>query len=136
MSQSSSQNDATDFVRNVNFTQGSSAPPPETVTASDLLLGAYDPTRLHPMSGLTDKLDYLMLDDDKVSDLPGSGTAIPSRGWSDDLCYGTGTMYLSGMSIYTCLFFVLLSSNLIVLLLITWSLLFHRSRHRRSLGPA
>lgn len=106
MSQSSSQNDATDFVRNVNFTQGSSAPPPETVTASDLLLGAYDPTRLHPMSGLTDKLDYLMLDDDKVSDLPGSGTAIPSRGWSDDLCYGTGTMYLSGMSIYTCLSFL------------------------------
>ena len=43
-------------------------------------------------------LDYLVLDDDKTSDLPGSGTAIPSRGWSDDLCYGTGTMYLGGTS--------------------------------------
>ena len=26
------------------------------------------------------------------------GTAIPSRGWSDDLCYGTGTICLGGMS--------------------------------------
>jgi hypothetical protein len=50
------------------------------------------------MAGLGDQLDYLVLDDDKTSDLPGSGTAIPSRGWSDDLCYGTGTMYLGGMS--------------------------------------
>ena len=66
------------------------------VTASDLLLGAYDPTRLHPLAQLGDQLDYLVLDDDKLSDLPGSGTAIPSRGWSDDLCYGTGTMYLGG----------------------------------------
>lgn len=68
------------------------------VTASDLLLGAYDPTRLHPLAQLGDQLDYLVLDDDKLSDLPGSGTAIPSRGWSDDLCYGTGTMYLGGKS--------------------------------------
>ncbi|KAI9464168.1 Tim17/Tim22/Tim23/Pmp24 family-domain-containing protein [Boletus coccyginus] len=69
------------------------------VTASDLLLGAYDPTRLHPLAQLGDQLDYLVLDDDKLSDLPGAGTAIPSRGWSDDLCYGTGTMYLSGLAV-------------------------------------
>lgn len=68
------------------------------VTANDLLSGAYDPTRLHPLAQLGDQLDYLVLDDDKVSDLPGAGTAIPSRGWSDDLCYGTGTMYLGGES--------------------------------------
>lgn len=65
-------------------------------TANDLLMAAYDPAKLHPLAGLGDKLDYLLLDDDKTSDLPGAGTAIPSRGWSDDLCYGTGTMYLSG----------------------------------------
>lgn len=59
-------------------------------------MGAYDPTKLHPLADLGDKLDYLLLDDDKTNDLPGAGTAIPSRGWSDDLCYGTGTMYLSG----------------------------------------
>ncbi|EMD38890.1 hypothetical protein CERSUDRAFT_47854 [Gelatoporia subvermispora B] len=68
-------------------------------TASDLLLGSFDPTKLHPMAGLHDKLDYLLLDDDKTSDLPGAGTAIPSRGWSDDLSYGTGTMYLSGLTL-------------------------------------
>jgi hypothetical protein len=50
------------------------------------------------MAGLGEQLDYLVLDDDKTNDLPGSGTAIPSRGWSDDLCYGTGTMYLGGLS--------------------------------------
>jgi import inner membrane translocase subunit TIM23 len=90
--------DATEYLRNATFShaEGSAPPPTSSITASDLLLGAYDPARLHPMSGLSDKLDYLMLDDDKVSELPGSGTAIPSRGWSDDLCYGTGTMYLSG----------------------------------------
>ena len=64
-------------------------------TANDLL-AAYDPARLHPLAGLGDKLDYLLLDDDKKSELPGADTAIPSRGWSDDLCYGTGTMYLGG----------------------------------------
>lgn len=65
-------------------------------SSHDLLLGSFDPAKLHPMAGIDDKLDYLLLDDEKTSDLPGAGTAIPSRGWSDDLCYGTGTMYLSG----------------------------------------
>ncbi|KAI9066974.1 mitochondrial import inner membrane translocase subunit tim23 [Trametes sanguinea] len=65
----------------------------------DLLLGSFDPSKLHPMAGIEDKLDYLLLDDEKTTDLPGAGTAIPSRGWSDDLCYGTGTMYLSGLAL-------------------------------------
>ena len=67
-----------------------------TASSSDLLLGSFDPAKLHPLAGIDDKLDYLLLDDDKTTDMPGAGTAIPSRGWSDDLCYGTGTMYLSG----------------------------------------
>lgn len=99
---SQSQQDASDVLRNATFTH-SDGPAPSSenaVTASDLLLGAYDPTKLHPMAGIEDKLDYLLLEDDKTSDLPGSGTAIPSRGWSDDLCYGTGTMYLSGTSLF------------------------------------
>lgn len=70
--------------------------PDNAVTSTDLLLAAYDPTKLHPLAELGDKLDYLVLDDEKVNELPGAGTAIPSRGWSDDLCYGTGTMYLGG----------------------------------------
>ncbi|EPQ56398.1 Tim17-domain-containing protein [Gloeophyllum trabeum ATCC 11539] len=68
-------------------------------TAADVLLGAYDPTRLHPLASVQDSLDFLQLDDDKLTDLPGATTAIPSRGWSDDLCYGTGTLYLSGLTV-------------------------------------
>ena len=67
-----------------------------SASSSDLILGSFDPSKLHPLAGIEDKLDYLLLDDDKTTDMPGAGTAIPSRGWSDDLCYGTGTMYLSG----------------------------------------
>lgn len=81
------------------FPRDGATPADSPVTANDLLLGAYDPTRLHPLAQLGDQLDYLVLDDDKLSDLPGAGTAIPSRGWSDDLCYGTGTMYLGGKSL-------------------------------------
>lgn len=86
-----------DDLRSVSFSRdGPSIPVENAVTANDLLLAAYDPARLHPLAQLGDKLDYLVLDDAKKSELPGAGTAIPSRGFSDDLCYGTGTMYLSG----------------------------------------
>ena len=94
----SSAQDPTDYLRSATFTRPDGPSADNAVTASDLLMGAYDPTKLHPLADLGDKLDYLLLDDDKTNDLPGAGTAIPSRGWSDDLCYGTGTMYLSGKS--------------------------------------
>ena len=55
------------------------------------------------MSGSGDSLGHLVLEDDKVNDLPGSSTAIPSQGWSDDLRYGTGTMYLTGPYIFPLL---------------------------------
>lgn len=95
----SSSADPTAYLRSATFSRSDGLPtsPEHAVTASDLLLGAYDPAKLHPLADIGDKLDYLLLDDDKTSELPGAGTAIPSRGWSDDLCYGTGTMYLSGM---------------------------------------
>lgn len=96
--QGSSQDTTTDYIRSATFSRPDAPSGDNAVTASDLLMGAYDPTKLHPLANLGDKLDYLLLDDDKTSDLPGAGTAIPSRGWSDDLCYGTGTMYLSGES--------------------------------------
>jgi hypothetical protein len=93
----SGSQDPTSFLRSATFTRDGPAVSVENaVTANDLLLGAYDPAKLHPLAQLGDQLDYLVLDDDKTSELPGAGTAIPSRGWSDDLCYGTGTMYLSG----------------------------------------
>jgi len=95
----SGSQDPTSFLRSATFSRDGPAVSVENaVTANDLLLGAYDPAKLHPLAQLGDQLDYLVLDDDKTSELPGAGTAIPSRGWSDDLCYGTGTMYLSGRS--------------------------------------
>ena len=33
-----------------------------------------------------------------LSELPGGRSALPSRGWSDDLCYGTGVTYLSALA--------------------------------------
>ena len=62
--------------------------------------GAFDPSALHPLAGLNqDTLDYLNLDDSALSNLPGSKSLLPSRGWSDDLCYGTGVTYLSALAI-------------------------------------
>jgi import inner membrane translocase subunit TIM23 len=59
-----------------------------------------DPALLHPLAGLNqDTLDYLTLEDSVLSDLPGSRSALPSRGWSDDLCYGTGVTYLSALTL-------------------------------------
>lgn len=64
---------------------------------SDFIL---DPTQLHPLAGLNqDTLDYLTLEDSVLSDLPGGQSALPSRGWSDDLCYGTGISYVSALAV-------------------------------------
>jgi import inner membrane translocase subunit TIM23 len=87
---------STSVAQGVTFSKPENVPIPELVTATDVLAGAYDASRLHPLADIGDKLDYLLLDDDKLSSLPGGTTALPSRGWTDDLCYGTGTTYLAG----------------------------------------
>ncbi|KAL4897947.1 Tim17/Tim22/Tim23/Pmp24 family-domain-containing protein [Aspergillus ambiguus] len=59
-----------------------------------------DPTKLHPLAGLNqDTLDYITLEDSALDELPGSRSVLPSRGWSDDLCYGTGTTYLAALTL-------------------------------------
>jgi import inner membrane translocase subunit TIM23 len=59
-----------------------------------------DPSQLHPLAGLNQQtLDYLSLEDSTLSDLPGAQSALPSRGWSDDLCYGTGVTYLTALTV-------------------------------------
>ncbi len=94
--------DPTAYLKNAQFStpSTSSVAGDEPTTAADVLSGgpgsAFDPGRLHPLAGIKDQLEFLQLDDDKTSELPGSGTALPTRGWGDDLCYGTGTTYLSG----------------------------------------
>ncbi|KAK6333238.1 Mitochondrial import inner membrane translocase subunit tim23 [Orbilia javanica] len=67
--------------------------------SSFLSTPAFDPSSLHPLAGLDEGLEYLKLEDEALSDLPGSNSFLPSRGWSDDLCYGTGTTYLAALSI-------------------------------------
>lgn len=74
-----------------------SAPAPQLPSALDTLGGsAYDAAKLHPLAGLGDKLDFLQLDEDKLTDMEGAASVLPSRGWTDDLCVGTGTTYVSG----------------------------------------
>lgn len=59
-----------------------------------------DPSQLHPLAGLNkDTLEYLTLEDSALSDLPGGQSVIPSRGFTDDLCYGTGITYLTALSL-------------------------------------
>lgn len=48
------------------------------------------------MAEIGENLDFLALDDDKLTDVEGAASVLPSRGWTDDLCVGTGTTYLSG----------------------------------------
>ncbi|KAH9214602.1 Tim17/Tim22/Tim23/Pmp24 family-domain-containing protein [Leptodontidium sp. 2 PMI_412] len=75
--------------------------PQEAQDVSSFLTGPSfaDPSQLHPLAGLNQQtLDYLSLEDSALSDLPGSQSALPSRGWSDDLCYGTGVTYLTALT--------------------------------------
>lgn len=56
-------------------------------------------SELNPLAGLSqDTLEYLSLQDSELNSLPGSRSALPSRGWSDDLSYGTGTTYLGALT--------------------------------------
>jgi import inner membrane translocase subunit TIM23 len=59
-----------------------------------------DPSQLHPLAGLNkESLEYLTLEESALSDLPGGQSVLPSRGFTDDLTYGTGVCYLSGLTI-------------------------------------
>lgn len=109
------------------FTSGSKAPygqpqptqqSHEPTTSDTTSVGAFDPSQgqgvesflqsssfadasqLHPLAGLNkDTLEYLSLEDSALSELPGGQGVIPSRGFTDDLCYGTGITYLSALSL-------------------------------------
>lgn len=76
----------------------SSSYAPEAPTADSVLGAAIDPSALHPLAGLVDNkdLDYLLLEDEKISGVEGGKSVLPSRGWGDELCYGTGSTYLAG----------------------------------------
>ncbi|KAL6912951.1 hypothetical protein ACHAPO_007545 [Fusarium lateritium] len=59
-----------------------------------------DPSQLHPLAGLNrDTLEYISLEDSALSELPGGQSVLPSRGFTDDLCYGAGVTYLGGLGV-------------------------------------
>ncbi|KAJ1982393.1 Mitochondrial import inner membrane translocase subunit tim23 [Dimargaris verticillata] len=75
----------------------------ETPTVSSIFANAKLNTNrsLQPIPGADKKaVEYLLLEDHAPNTLPGSEPgALPSRGWTDDLCYGTGTMYVSALAL-------------------------------------
>ncbi|KAI8086347.1 Tim17/Tim22/Tim23/Pmp24 family-domain-containing protein [Halteromyces radiatus] len=58
----------------------------------------YDSSKLQPMA-LQGGIDFLQIDNATDSTSYGGGALTPSRGWTDDLCYGTGTAYLAGLTL-------------------------------------
>jgi len=76
---------------------------PSVAQGVDAFLGTSsfaDPTQLHPLAGLNQEtLEYISLEDSTLSDLPGAQGVVPTRGFTDDLCYGTGVTYLAGLSL-------------------------------------
>jgi import inner membrane translocase subunit TIM23 len=96
-----------DILGNARFSSGGGSRGPSAFgadgapTASSILgASSIDPSALHPLAGLTnDKaIDYLLLEDEQLNQVQGGKTVMPSRGWGDELCYGTGSSYLAGMS--------------------------------------
>ncbi|CCF58679.1 hypothetical protein KAFR_0F00820 [Kazachstania africana CBS 2517] len=59
----------------------------------------FDSRKLHPLAGLDKGVEYMDLEEEQLSTMEGSQGLLPSRGWTDDLCYGTGTVYLLGLGI-------------------------------------
>ncbi|SCU87863.1 LAMI_0D07778g1_1 [Lachancea mirantina] len=75
--------------------------PSQVSNVSDVIAapGALDVSRLHPLAGLERGVEYLDLEEEQLSTLEGGNSLIPSRGWTDDLCYGTGAVYLVGLGL-------------------------------------
>ncbi len=76
---------------------------PSAAQGVDAFLGSSafaDPSQLHPLAGLNkETLEYISLEDSTLSDLPGAQSVLPSRGFTDDLCYGTGLTYLTALTL-------------------------------------
>ncbi|BFZ55449.1 Mitochondrial import inner membrane translocase subunit tim23 [Savitreella phatthalungensis] len=93
---SSPQTSTTEFVSEAASQAQQNAMPTATPALTPSFdFSSFDASRLHPLAGASDTLEYLSLEDEALNSLPGSESALPSRGWSDDLCYGTGTTYLT-----------------------------------------
>lgn len=89
---------SSELLRNAQFSQSSSSNAgSDDMTAPSVAQMLNNAASLHPMAVQNSHdLDYLVLDDGKLSDIEGGQSVLPSRGWGDELCYGTGTTYLGG----------------------------------------
>lgn len=100
---SSQQNNAPPTTPEPTTTFSSPAFDPSSAQGVDTFLNSStfaDPSQLHPLAGLDkDALEYITLEESVLSDLPGGQSVLPSRGFTDDLCYGTGITYLSALTI-------------------------------------
>lgn len=100
---SSQQNNAPSSTPEPTTTFGSPAFDPSSAQGVGAFLNSStfaDPNQLGPLAGLNqDALEYITLEDSALSDLPGGQSVLPSRGFTDDLCYGTGITYLSALTI-------------------------------------
>ncbi|KAK7989521.1 hypothetical protein PG989_009836, partial [Apiospora arundinis] len=86
--------------RKSSSSEQQSSPSPTSADTAPTTLPSPTPPYYTPLAGLNkESLEYLTLEDSALTDLPGAQTAIPSRGFSDDLCYGTGITYLSALSL-------------------------------------
>ncbi|EGV62191.1 Mitochondrial import inner membrane translocase subunit tim23 [Yamadazyma tenuis] len=61
--------------------------------------GLFDSQKLHPLAGLDRGIEYLDLEEEQLNTVEGAQGLIPSRNWTDDLCYGTGAVYLLGLGV-------------------------------------
>lgn len=87
------------ILRRATYSTSSPSQPAIQAPTSESILGAYSsPSGLHPLSNINSDLDYLALDDAALSSIAGSQSVLPNRGWGDELCYGTGTVYVSGLA--------------------------------------
>lgn len=73
--------------------------PSSAQDVSSFLSAPIDAARLHPLAGLDKGLEYLNIEDESLTSLPGAVGIIPIKDWTDDLCYGTGAVYLTGLTV-------------------------------------
>lgn len=73
--------------------------PSSVQDVSSILSAPMDASKLHPLAGLDKGLEYLHIEDESITDMPGAKGIIPIKDWSDDLCYGTGAVYLTGLTV-------------------------------------
>lgn len=72
----------------------------DTQVSSFLSPDILDPAKLHPLAGLNSgTLQYLDLEEEALTSVPGGTGIIPIKDWTDDLCYGTGVVYLAGLGL-------------------------------------